>query len=578
MKLRDYQAAAVEHLWAYFLNYRGNPIIAMPPGTGKSVVIAAIVSRMIKEYPGTRILVVTDTRELVTNDHNALTRMSPMIPSGIYCSGLKEKDATKPVTFATIGSIYRNFRLLRKIDIVIVDECHLIPVNAAARYTQLFGGLKARNSHLKIIGLTATAYRTGLGTLTNGAVFDSVCFDLTSGDAFVWMIDNGYLCPLIPKQPDIHLDVTGVRTTAGDYNEKDLSDSIDAQSVMIPALRETMQLAADRRRWLVFVVSIEHAKQVADYLTDAGYPAEYVYSGMPNKERDRVIEDFRSGKLRALVNKNILTTGVDFPDLDCIVMLRPTKSASLWVQMLGRGTRTYFAAGYDLSRVEERLAAIEASPKQNCLVLDFARNTERLGPINYPELPKMRKKRGPGVAPVKTCPDCRVFVLASLMTCPECGHEFPKQEKLNEGASTDALIERERPTDNIGIFRVDSMLAVRHSRPGKIDSVKVTYTSGIRKFSHWVLVENNTQYANYSVKRWWKYHRVNKHWTVPPTVQDLLDVFSQLKKPTHIKVRFERSRLSEVIDYDFSGRGFEAPTGPIQADAGHLRAAIPSAG
>ncbi|WP_423237389.1 DEAD/DEAH box helicase, partial [Enterobacter cloacae] len=121
----------------------------------------------------------------------------------------------------------------------------------------------------------------------------------------------------------------------------------------------------------------------------------------PKKERDTIINDFKSGRITAVVNNNVLTTGFDHPGLDLIVVLRPSESSRLWVQILGRGTRPDYADGFDLSTTAGRLQAIAASHKQNCLVLDYSGNTRRLGPINDPVMPKRPGQKGKSTAPVK---------------------------------------------------------------------------------------------------------------------------------------------------------------------------------
>jgi DNA repair protein RadD len=168
-------------------------------------------------------------------------------------------------------------------------------------------------------------------------------------------------------------------------------------------------MARGRRSWLFFCSGVEHSKHIADELNWRGITAETVTGDTPKKERERILKDFRSGKIRALTNANVLTTGFDHPDLDLIVMLRPTMSVVLYIQMAGRGMRP-------------------KSHTDHCLVLDFAGNVARHGPITNVEPPE-RASEGGGAPPVKVCPECQELVHPSTKICPACEYVFPEKEK-----------------------------------------------------------------------------------------------------------------------------------------------------
>jgi DNA repair protein RadD len=219
-------------------------------------------------------------------------------------------------------------------------------------------------------------------------MFDHIVFDGSSVEYFNWFISEGYLMPLIPKRTKMQLDVSGVGKRGGEYISSELQAAVNKAEANQLALNEALAVAGDRKKWLVFCAGVEHAEDFAELLNQNGVKACAVHSKMGGKERDQAIADFKSGKIMALTNNNVLTTGFDCPDIDLIIMLRPTGSPVLWVQMLGRGTRPVYAPGFDLSDREQRLAAIAASDKQNCLVLDFSGNSRRLGPINDPAVPR----------------------------------------------------------------------------------------------------------------------------------------------------------------------------------------------
>src|SRR5690606_13490631 len=235
----------------------------------------------------------------------------------------------------------------------------------------------------------------------------------------------------------------------------------------------------------------------------------------------------------AVVNYNILTTGFDFPEIDCILVLRPTASPGLWVQMLGRGTRP-------------------CPGKTNCLVLDFAGNTARLGPINDPVLPRQRGKKGAGVAPVRLCEHCLTYNHASARFCTECGAEFPKNIKLLAQASTQELIAGVLP--KIETFKVDRVVYSVHKKDGRPDSMRVDYYCGLRRFSEYICLDHQG-YAHRIARQWWE---MRCPWGVPPSVHDGMRAVDSLRTPTEIRVVM-KPRYPEICGYTFNGDESKMP-------------------
>jgi len=551
--LRDYQHAAVRAVWDYYHGGDvGNALLAMPTGTGKSLVLAELARIILQVYPETRVLCLTHVKELIEQNYKTLLKLWPGAPAGIFSAGLKRKDLGKLITFGGIASIRERARAFSRTNIVIVDEAHLVSDKDDTSYQKFLAELRTYNPALKVIGLTATPYRLGQGVLTDGGLFHDIVFDLTSGDAFLWLIDEGYLCNLYPKATSSKIDLKGVGITAGEFNSGQLDAAIRRQGIVRRAIEETCQLASACRSWLIFCDSIPNAENAASELEQRGIAAAAVHSKMPAGERDELLAAFRSGKLRALVNVGILTTGFDHPELDCIVLLRPTQSPGLHVQICGRGTRPVYAPGYDLTNKEGRLAAIAAGPKsRGCLVLDFARNTERLGPINWPTLPKRRGK-GDGTPPVRECTVCGTYNHISVRFCIFCGTEMPRTEKLHDQASTEKLIARK--ADFIKVHPVSGMYALRHQKTDRPDSVRVSYQSGSRSFTTFVGVEHEGYMRRLS-ERWWQIHRPFPNWPVPKTTTELLQYFPDCRVPKYIKVN-HANEYPEILDYDFTGNAF----------------------
>ncbi len=509
MKPRDYQQAAIDSVWSYFKTETGNPIIAMPPGTGKSIVIAGLLKQIYARHPNQRIMMLTHVKELIVQNYDKLTTLWPAAPCGIYSAGLRRKEIYQSITFAGIGSVAKKSGLFGHIDLIVIDEAHLVSPNQNTMYQKFITDLKVVNPMLKIIGLTATPYRLSHGMLADkNNLFTDVCFDMTTLLNFNWLVTQGYLVPLIAKKTALLLDTDDVGMRGGEFIASDLQLAVDRDEITRIALEETIAIASDRKKWLVFTTGIDHTIHTNKILNELGIKSLPVHSGnkdhkFTTKERDLALSEFANGNVQALVNPNILTTGYDLPDIDLIVVLRPSQSVGLWVQILGRGTRPVYASGYDLTTREGRLQAIQSSDKHNCLVLDFAANTARLGPINDPVLPSKKNKKGGG-APVKVCDNCECYIHASLKLCLYCGYEFTFAVHLNTEASNIEVMRDIEPVepDIIERFDVDHIVYSLHKKIGKPDSVKVNYYCKLRMFTEYICFEHEG-YARKKAERWW---------------------------------------------------------------------------
>lgn len=556
MKPRYYQEEAVSSVWQYFADGgTGNPLVVLPTGTGKSIVLAEFIRQVYTAYPTQRIMMLTHVKELIEQNFDKLMKIWPVAPAGIYSAGVKRKDTHAAITFAGIQSVANKPELFGHIDLIMIDECHLVSPKANTTYRKFIDALKVVNPYIKVIGLTATPYRLGLGRLIDGGMFTDVCYDLSEMKKFNRLIAEGYLAPLVPKRTQTAIDVDAVATRGGEFVEKELQAAVDQESITYEAVKEIVEKGDDRDHWLIFATGVEHCEHIVEMLDTFDIPSAAVHSKMPAGERDKRIADFKSGTLRALVNNNVLTTGFDFPGIDLIGVIRPSKSPGLWVQMLGRGTRPVYAPGYDLNTVDGRLAAMAAGPKQDCLVLDFAGNTQRLGPINDPVLPRPKGKGG-GVAPVRTCEECGTMCHSSLRECPSCGVEFPRKVGFQATAGNSDLIADGH--FQIEVFKVDRVVYMLHQKEGRPDAFKVSYYCGLRCFNEYICLEHEG-YAGKRAREWWR-----NHWPkgteveVPETTADALSVIETVPTPFNVRVWLNKKH-PEVMAYDFTGTSFVSP-------------------
>ncbi|MCA3349060.1 MAG: DEAD/DEAH box helicase family protein [Roseomonas sp.] len=511
LSLRPYQRAAIEALYDYFSGSAGNPLVVLPTGTGKSLCIAGFTREAIAAYGDTRVLILTHVKELIQQNFMALLRAWPDAPAGIYSAGLSRRDIHAQILFAGIQSIHRHAYKVQRCDLVLIDEAHLLGRNDSGMYRRFLTQLKEINAGLtKVVGFTATPYRLDSGLLHEGE--DRLFTDIAYEVPVLEMIQQGYLCPVVPKQTTTQLDVGGVGTRGGEFIAKDLEAAVDRDEVTRAAVAEIVEHGADRGSWLVFCSGVAHARHVRDAIREHGISAETVTGDTPGPERDGILTAFKAGRLRCVTNANVLTTGFDAPGTDLIALLRPTKSVGLYVQMVGRGTRL-------------------AEGKDDCLVLDFAGNTARHGPIDTVDGRK-KEPAEDGKAPIKTCPECKTINHASARHCIECDYEFPPPVvKVAPKAASDALLSTQIQAAWCDVTDIGY---ARHEKPGKPASLRVTYECGLIQHSEWVCFEH-TGFPRDKALSWWRRRAGN----LPPpmTVNEALAQQHHLRRPIAIQVR-----------------------------------------
>ena len=535
--LRPYQQEAIDAIYAYFEDHKGNPLIVIPTAGGKALVLAAFSEGVLKTWPDQRILAVTHVRELIAQNHAEMIGLWPEAPAGIYSAGLGRREADARILFAGIQSVHRKAAEIGHCDLVLIDEAHLIPTASATMYRRFLDELTAINPKLKVIGFTATPYRLESGMLHEGegALFTDIAYQISVRE----LIDQGYLSPLVSKQPKTKLDVAGVGSRGGEFIASELQAAVDKEAVTRAAVSEIMAYGADRKSWLAFCSGVEHARHVAEEFRSRGILCETIFGDTPKDERDRIIAAFKRQEIRALASMGVLTTGFNAPAVDLIAMLRPTKSAGLYVQMAGRGTRL-------------------ASGKVNCLVLDFAGNVGRHGPIDLVEPRKPYGREG-GEAPTKLCPECESILPIAATECPDCGYEFPAPEmKIAPTASTLAILSAKRDR----WVEVTSVDYRKHTKQGSPPSLRVEYHCGLAIHREWVCFEHQG-YARLKAEGWWQRRSVAPQ---PMTVDEAIGSSASLRRPSHIFVR-TNGQFTEVAKYRFEACSNAQPASAPSATA-----------
>jgi len=410
--LRDYQQRAIDDLYTWFgANKEGNPCLEMPTGSGKSHIVAELCKNAVKGWPNTRILMLTHSKELISQNAAKMRAHWPNAPLGVYSAGLGRKEIDQ-ITFAGIQSAHRHAERIGFINLILVDECHLISNKEQGTYRKLIANLAAINPNLRVIGLTATPYRLGQGTVIDGE--DALFNDILKPVSIAELVARGFLATLKSKHTELSFDLSGVKKRGGEYIDSQLNKAVDQEEINRAVVAETIARADGRSKWLFFCSGVEHAEHIRDELISQGISAACVTGNTPKAERARILAAHEAGDITALTNANVLTTGYDSPDIDLLIYLRPTLSPALYVQMAGRGMRV-------------------KSATDHCLVLDFAGNVERHGPITNVRPPKAKGDKI-GEMPTKICPKCDELVQISVMKCPDCGYiweEKPKEFNLS---------------------------------------------------------------------------------------------------------------------------------------------------
>lgn len=334
IKLRDYQQEAVDIALQMDSGARG--LFALPTGTGKAIILSAIASNTKG-----RSLIVVPSSELREQAIEKMRMVDPTLDIGSVQAKLN--DVHTKVVVATRQSLThaKSDRMERimdngEFDVVIIDEVH----GACGQIEKI---IKKVNKDAKVLGFTATPFNPELSKIFNGIAYNKDLFD---------MITDGYLTEPKAIQIMTKTNLSNVSRTAGDFNQKELENTVNTSERNQMIVEAYKMYAANRRHTIVFATGIEHCRAIENEFNRQGVNCKSVDSNLDMDNRSEIIEGFKQGKFKVLVNVGILTTGFDMPELDTIMMARPTQSKTLYLQILGRGLRL-------------------AKDKTECLIIDL---------------------------------------------------------------------------------------------------------------------------------------------------------------------------------------------------------------
>ena len=413
-ELRGYQKETQAGLWKYWREGIGtSPLVVIPTGGGKSVSIASMISKIRQVNQNVRILMVSHVKELVVQNSKRLQEHAPELTMDIgMMSGKIGSNPEAPILCGTIQTLARRFDVLsvyEPFDLLIVDEAHLIPTKTTSQYRKLIAYLRERNPKLRLVGFTATPYRLDSGYLHKGddAMFDGIAYDVSVKT----LIDEGCLVTPRTSWNAESMDVTKLKTKMGEYTAESQDDALKPviQKMIINALNQGS--LTDRDRWLWFFPSVESAEQGQKLLEEYKQEAVCIHGGLNDKIRDELMREFRLGQVMHCTNVNIMTTGIDIPEINHVVLARSTQSTVLYVQMCGRGLRP-------------------AEGKEQCVILDYGANAARHGVLDRPKLNYHKKKRGKkNASEARNCPKCGTYMDIEFTVCPNCFYSMPNRRQ-----------------------------------------------------------------------------------------------------------------------------------------------------
>ena len=531
--LRPYQSDAVESVYRHLREKDNNPCVVIPTAGGKSLCIAQVAKDAVTKWNG-RVMIVAHVKELVEQNAGKLKSICPDLPVGVYSAGLDSRDTQQPVVVAGIQSVYNKIESFKPFDLVMIDEVHMVPPDGEGRYRTFLEAAKRVNPRVRLIGWTATPYRTQGGLICKPEnLLNEVCYEIGVKE----LINRGYISNITARAGKVKADTEGLHIRAGEFVAEDVEKLMGEDRLVTSACQEIVELTRERQSCLIFCTSIAHCKKVAAQIAKfSGEECAIVTGDTPDIEREETIRRLRGESVKAdlfsdkpplkyCCNVSVLTTGTDIPRLDTIALLRPTNSPGLLVQMVGRGFRLSPETG-----------------KTECLVLDYGRNIERHGPI---DMIKVKEPGQGGGGPLaKECPNCRTIVNLPVMLCPTCGYQWPRKEperKAHEAnAAKAAILSGEVTIEKFPVkHAIYQVWEKRGAPPGSPKTVRVTYDIDyLTHYSEWLCPEH-TGYARRKFEKWWREH-AHPDCPMPRTAEEVCEhEFSgMLREVKEITVRF----------------------------------------
>ena len=522
MQLRPYQSRIHALTIAHLADYPDSrPIVVAACGAGKSLLIAKLAEHFVSGAAGS-VLILSSRKEIL--EQNAAKLPDHLV--GVWSAGLGKKQLGRQITVASVQSLRKHVSKLPRVAAILIDECHVF----GEAYAEMVNEILERSPGARVVGYTGTPYlgdmnRTHLWMVPEKKrVFTGIACEVGIGE----LLRDGYLCALTPYRPGAKLDTSGVKIDArtGDFQQNQLQAAVDTDDINATVTAEMISIikAENRHHTLVFCAGVEHAEHIRNALRTQGEIAEIVTGSTAAGDRAALIERFKCGGLPWLVSVETMTTGFDAPIADSLILLRPSKSAVLYLQIMGRVMRLH-------------------ETKSDALVIDFTDTTVEMGPCD--EIEGQGPKQKSGQAPVKICDECFNIILAGLKICPCCGHEFIFAEHDNRqfdpttGLLISGVIRNEDGSRTFPVSHVD--YEIRNTAAGA-PALVAHYMSEGRQSPvgvDWYNLWHHKPSVSQRDSTKWLRRQVNADGPIPLTAQEALAraSFGALKVPRSVTVK-----------------------------------------
>lgn len=424
MELRDYQEKGLSLTRKAFADGHRKILFWLATGGGKSVIFLKIIESLLKSKKP--VILVMRRRQLVFQAQKHFVKHG--IKSSMIMSNEKGFDPNCDLQICSIDTIARRKDLvfLSRFYAIVVDEAHdcTSPI-----YKEFFKSLKAEF----YFGLTATPFAVG----NKVHDFWDCCIKPIEIHE---LVKQKYLTDCVIYLPG-QMDLSGIKTIGGDYNQGQLADKMSELNVIGDVVNSYVKFGNNLPA-VCFAVNKEHSIKLCMEFNEQGIKAVHCDESSTQKERDKAIYQLSNGEINVLCNVNIFSTGVDIPQIECLIMARPTKSEILYIQQIGRGLRPYRKcgkchSGYDNSDKCPICGYDKPSKiKERCVIIDNGNNIDRLFhpfKVRYPALKaedlKKKKELDELEFKTKNCKICFATYSANKKQCPECGHENEKIQR-----------------------------------------------------------------------------------------------------------------------------------------------------
>lgn len=415
--LRAYQQEAVDEAIDHIKKRLSPCLLELATGSGKSLIVSAIAKYLKSVAPGKRVLCIAPSRELILQNHSKYVTWYKE-PASIYCSSAGSKELRHQVIFASPLTAMKNIRIIAHLGVsgIIIDEAHGVTPTMLELIKQVqeyeVNGTKP-NENVRVIGMTATPYRTGTGYIyakdctgeneilhddskARDPYYSRLLYRVSAGE----LVEQGYLTKPVIGETDEHYDTSKLETDRnGSFTAASVAKAFNGNTKTERIVNKVMSFAENRKGVMFFAATISHAEEIASYLPS--HDVRVITGKLKKADREKFINDFKARRVKYLVNVDVLTTGFDSPHVDLIAILRATESPGLLQQIIGRSLRL-------------------CEGKEDALVLDYAENIERHGLENdifTPEI-KTNRKPGEGIEIQVECPACHAISMKKRRNDP----------------------------------------------------------------------------------------------------------------------------------------------------------------